>query len=176
VPVALDINGTLTRGHSYTFSFAGGFALVNAPIPVVIVAELQPWLNPNLATNISCSTSGPGGMQADISFVFIGASGSAVSDLAEAIMGATNPDGDSGVLGSQLDFLGAVDNTVAGPGGTQPASGYFGPVGDATQKVVDNTKNALPSSSSLWAIVVLALFGLFVFSGGATATRAALAR
>lgn len=164
----LNMNENLVHGQQYTFSFLSGVGIA-AQVGGVIADG--PTLTAQFQADLSGFMSGItvkvasdleqqflSDTQVDVTFIYTQAGADTVSSLSDLLM-ASLYQGESfysSVLTNYPSFVGAY-------GGSQGAvkNGLGIP--------------SLPSTSSLWAIAVLALLGVFVFSGGASATRAALA-
>lgn len=156
----VDLSTFLSPGTVYTMSFSASIlsyisgsafdtaAMDGALATISGISQAQAW-QPNHFSS-----------QVNVTFTYTGDGSDVVANLYQTIVQALE-DSTSGTF----DYVGTVINPGGEVPGTQPNA-----LGSQPIKVP-----ALDLSSSLWAIALIGLLVVFVYSGGATATRAALA-
>lgn len=166
----LDMNTNMVHGRQYTFSFLSGVGIaaqiggVIADAPT-LTAALQADMG-GYISSISVKAASDlaqqflSDTQLDVTFVYTQAGADTVASISEMMLGS--------IYLSESSYAQALTNAPTFIGAY---TGSFGT--DSTPFGLPDL--SVPSASSLWAIAILALLGVFVFSGGATATRAALA-
>lgn len=148
---SLDLSTFLTPGTQYTISIAGSTAAITETSDAVLSALAT---NP-LFSQVSVARSildSP--LNWDITFVYAGDGSDVVANAFGAIQTALE-----GTFTS-WDFISC----------TQGASGSVTSTQTSTVGL-PSLSSLLPSSSGLWAIVILVAIGVFLFSGGANVLR-----
>src|SRR5271157_849573 len=146
---ALDINSFLTPGTQYTMSFSMSTLayVTNAFDNGPLLAALQGMSGvSSVSVNFPTMTK----EQVDVTFIYSGDGSDVAANLAGAIIQAF----DSATSGS-YDYIGTVSGATA-PG--------FKPL---------DVSALVRSSSGLWALAVIAIVAVFLFSGGAGLVRRA---
>jgi hypothetical protein len=152
---AVEISTFLNRGQQYTFSFAQG-GLNPIRKGAADVTEALQYLSgvSQLSVALVGGVMGLFANQYDVTFTYVGDGSDTVANLVQNMLDAL----DSTFY--TFDFLGAN----SGGGGVTPNDA-------AATNTNDLASGFGLTSSSLWAIAIVALAVVFVMSGGASASR-----
>jgi hypothetical protein len=152
---AIDVSTFLANGQQYTVSFAqSGWNPIRAGVADVTSAlQFIPNVK-NLTVALKGGVFGLFANQYDVTFVYTGDGSDVLANLVEPMTQAL----DQLETLASFDFLGASTGAAGVAPNTTP--------GDSP-----GLPGLIPSSSSLWAIVIVAVLIVFVMSGGASVLR-----
>jgi hypothetical protein len=147
----LDVNTFLIRGTQYTLALKPSFLSALDFESYDSLTSKVAGLSNLSGAYFHAGTSGLMSNEVDCTFTYSGDGSDVVANIYQQVTDAID-----GTFGN-YDFVGMTQ----GAAGTDETGGTPLPT--------------LPSSSYLWAFAALAIIALFVYTGGATATRRALA-
>jgi hypothetical protein len=164
----LDPTVGLTPGAQYTLSMneSGGIlaALVVPPSALTVQQELVDDCSIDIATSISVqSFQETNGTGYDVTFIYSGDGTDSANDVFQEFANSL-----SGIITS-WNYLGIV----VGATGFAAANSVTTQVSTAASNAAAAINPLIPSSSSLWAIAIIAIVAVFVFSGGIGVVRGA---
>lgn len=152
----LDLSTFLVPGHRYTFSFSPStWTYISGEAFDVDGMDSALSTVANISGASAWSPAKLSG-HVNVTFTYTGDGADVVAVIWQNIADAF----ENG-FGGTFDYVGAEEGTTG--------------AGTVTPTIPLPDVSGLFSSSGLWAIVVIAALGVFVFSGGAAATRRVLA-
>jgi hypothetical protein len=151
---AIDVSTFLVNGHQYTLSFSqSGWNPIRAGVADVTSALQYLPTTKNLTVALKGGVLGLFANQYDVTFVYTGDGSDVLANLVEPMTQAL----DQLETLATFDFLGAAEGGAGVAPNTTPS---------------DSPKPSwVPSTSTLWAIAIIAILVVFVMSGGASVLR-----
>lgn len=167
---SIDVSSFLTKGQQYTFSFlpAGAVSIVYRPSLDDVTAVLQGVAGIDaLAVAVQpASFFSVSGDQFNVTFTYAGDGSDTVASMQGSLLDQLN------TLATSFSFVAAYGSAAGAPADTSGVTENLQAAADALKNSVGSI---LPSTGWIWGIAVILVLALFVYSGGATAVRRAVA-